>query len=290
MKNKEIVVYNTPVNVRLNQNEQDYISLTDIAKHQDPDKTRYIIQNWLRSKSTIEFLGLWEELNNPNFNRIEFDAVKNAAGSNSFVMTPKQWIERTNAIGIISSSGRYHSGTYAHKDIAFEFCSWFSPVFKLYLIKEYQRLIEYERSNLALSWDVKRLLSKTNYHIHTDAIKNMIIPKVGLSQMKQGIIYANEADRLNLAVFGYTAKQWEEANPELSKKGMNIRDTASINQLVVLANIESLNAELIKQGVPKERRLSILHKSAKDQLSILTSNNTEQNFRRLSGEDPKLIE
>lgn len=290
MKNKEIVVYNTPVNVRLDKNEQDYISLTDIAKHQDPEKTRYIIQNWLRSKSTIEFLGLWEELNNPNFNRIEFDAVKNAAGSNSFVMTPKQWIEKTNAIGIISSSGRYHSGTYAHKDIAFEFCSWFSPVFKLYLIKEYQRLIEFERSNLALSWDVKRLLSKTNYHIHTDAIKNMIIPKVGISQMKQGIIYANEADLLNLAVFGYTAKQWEEVNPELSKKGMNIRDTASINQLVVLANIESLNAELIKQGLPKERRLSILHKSAKEQLSILIANNTEQNFKKLSGENPKQIE
>lgn len=290
MKNKEIVVYNTPVNVRLDKNEQDYISLTDIAKHQDPEKTRYIIQNWLRSKSTIEFLGLWEELNNPNFNRIEFDAVKNAAGSNSFVMTPKQWIEKTNAIGIISSSGRYHSGTYAHKDIAFEFCSWFSPVFKLYLIKEYQRLIEFERSNLALSWDVKRLLSKTNYHIHTDAIKNMIIPKVGISQMKQGIIYANEADLLNLAVFGYTAKQWEEANPELSKKGMNIRDAASINQLVVLANIESLNAELIKQGLPKERRLSILHKSAKEQLSILIANNTEQNFKKLSGENPKQIE
>ena len=205
-------------------------------------------------------------------------------------MTPKQWIEKTNAIGIISSSGRYHSGTYAHKDIAFEFCSWFSPVFKLYLIKEYQRLIEFERSNLALSWDVKRLLSKTNYHIHTDAIKNMIIPKVGISQMKQGIIYANEADLLNLAVFGYTAKQWEEANPELSKKGMNIRDTASINQLVVLANIESLNAELIKQGQPKERRLSILHKSAKEQLSILIANNTEQNFKKLSGENPKQIE
>lgn len=290
MKNKEIVVYNTPVNIRLDKNEQDYISLTDIAKHQDPEKTRYIIQNWLRSKSTIEFLGLWEELNNPNFNRIEFDAVKNAAGSNSFVMTPKQWIEKTNAIGIISSSGRYHSGTYAHKDIAFEFCSWFSPVFKLYLIKEYQRLIEFERSNLALSWDVKRLLSKTNYHIHTDAIKNMIIPKVGISQMKQGIIYANEADLLNLAVFGYTAKQWEEVNPELSKKGMNIRDTASINQLVVLANIESLNAELIKQGLPKERRLSILHKSAKEQLSILIANNTEQNFKKLSGENPKQIE
>lgn len=290
MKNKEIVVYNTPINVRLDKNEQDYISLTDIAKHQDPEKTRYIIQNWLRSKSTIEFLGLWEELNNPNFNRIEFDAVKNAAGSNSFVMTPKQWIEKTNAIGIISSSGRYHSGTYAHKDIAFEFCSWFSPVFKLYLIKEYQRLIEFERSNLALSWDVKRLLSKTNYHIHTDAIKNMIIPKVGISQMKQGIIYANEADLLNLAVFGYTAKQWEEVNPELSKKGMNIRDTASINQLVVLANIESLNAELIKQGLPKERRLSILHKSAKEQLSILIANNTEQNFKKLSGENPKQIE
>ena len=203
-------------------------------------------------------------------------------------MTPRKWIESTNAIGIVSKAGR-NGGTYAHKDIAIEFASWISPVFKLYLIREYQRLIEQERSELALSWNVKRLLSKANYHIHTDAIKNVILPKLNISQIKQGIIYASEADLLNLALFGYTAKQWQGANPELAKT-MNIRDTATINQLIVLSNIESMNAELIKQGIAKEDRLSILHRIAKEQLSVLIARNADQNFAKLSSEDPKLIE
>ena len=203
-------------------------------------------------------------------------------------MTPRKWIESTNAIGIVSKAGR-NGGTYAHKDIAIEFASWISPVFKLYLIREYQRLIEHERSELALSWNIKRLLSKANYHIHTDAIKNIILSKLNISQMKQGIIYASEADLLNLALFGCTAKQWQEANPELSKT-MNIRDTATINQLIVLSNIESLNAVLIKQGITKEDRLSILHNTVKEQLALLMARNAEQNFAKLESDGQEYIE
>ena len=203
-------------------------------------------------------------------------------------MSVSNWIEKTGAIGIVSKAGRY-GGTYAHKDIAFEFCSAISPMFKLYVIKEYQRLVELEHSELALSWNVKRLLSKANYHIHTDAIKNVILPKLNISQMKQGIVYASEADLLNMALFGCTAKQWQEANPELAKT-MNIRDTATINQLIVLSNIESLNAELIKQGVSKEDRFTILRRTAEEQLAVLISRNAEQNFAKLVSDDPKLIE
>jgi hypothetical protein len=239
----------------------------------------------MRNKNTIEFLGIWETLNNPDFKGVEFDTFLNEAGFNRFNMTPRKWIEATNAIGIISKAGR-NGGTYAHKDIAIEFASWISPVFKLYLIREYQRLIEQERSELAVSWRVKRLLSKANYHIHTDAIKKVILPKLNISQMKQGIIYATEADLLNLAIFGCTAKQWQDANPELSKT-MNIRDSASINQLIVLSNIESLNAVLIKQGISKEDRLAILHRIAKEQLSVLIVRNAEQNFAKLAYEDQK---
>ena len=203
-------------------------------------------------------------------------------------MSVSNWIEKTGAIGIISKAGRY-GGTYAHKDIAFEFCSAISPMFKLYVIKEYQRLIEQERSELALSWNVKRLLSKANYHIHTDAIKNVILPKLNISQMKQGLIYASEADLLNLALFGCTAKQWQEANPELAKT-MNIRDAATINQLIVLSNIESLNAELIKLGISKDDRFTILRRTAKEQQAVLITRNVDQNFTKLTSEDPKLIE
>ena len=202
-------------------------------------------------------------------------------------MSVSNWIEKTGAIGIISKAGR-HGGTYAHKDIAFEFCSAISPMFKLYVIKEYQRLVELERSELALSWNVKRLLSKANYHIHTDAIKNVILPKLNISQVKQGLVYASEADLLNIVLFGCTAKQWQEANPELAKT-MNIRDTATINQLIVLSNIESLNAELIKQGLSKEDRFTILRRTAEEQLAILIARNAEQNFAKLASEDPKLI-
>ncbi len=266
-------------------NDTDYISLTDMIKSEEGEDH---IRNWMRNKNTIEFLGIWETLNNPDFKGVEFDTFLNEAGFNRFNMTPRKWIESTNAIGIVSKAGR-NGGTYAHKDIAIEFASWISPVFKLYLIREYQRLIEHERSELALSWNIKRLLSKANYHIHTDAIKNIILSKLNISQMKQGIIYASEADLLNLALFGCTAKQWQEANPELSKT-MNIRDTATINQLIVLSNIESLNAVLIKQGITKEDRLSILHNTVKEQLALLMARNAEQNFAKLESDGQEYIE
>lgn len=266
-------------------NDTDYISLTDMIKSEEGEDH---IRNWMRNKNTIEFLGIWETLNNPDFKGVEFDTFLNEAGFNRFNMTPRKWIESTNAIGIVSKAGR-NGGTYAHKDIAIEFASWISPVFKLYLIREYQRLIEHERSELALSWNIKRLLSKANYHIHTDAIKNIILSKLNISQMKQGIIYASEADLLNLALFGCTAKQWQEANPELSKT-MNIRDTATINQLIVLSNIESLNAVLIKQGITKEDRLSILHNTVKEQLALLMARNAELNFAKLESDGQEYIE
>ena len=269
-------------------NEEDFICITDIVKAKGGDaRAADIIKNWIRNRSTIEFLGTWETLYNPNFKVVEFDHFRKEAGLPTFTMSVSNWIEKTGAIGIVSKAGRY-GGTYAHKDIAFEFCSAISPMFKLYVIKEYQRLVELERSELALSWNVKRLLSKANYHIHTDAIKNVILPKLNISQMKQGLVYASEADLLNMVLFGCTAKQWQDANPELAKT-MNIRDTATINQLIVLSNIESLNAELIKQGVSKEDRFSILRRTAEEQLAVLISRNAEQNFAKLASEDPKLI-
>ena len=270
-------------------NEEDFICITDIVKAKGGDaRAADIIKNWIRNRSTIEFLGTWETLYNPNFKVVEFDHFRKEAGLPTFTMSVSNWIEKTGAIGIISKAGRY-GGTYAHKDIAFEFCSAISPMFKLYVIKEYQRLVELERSELALSWNVKRLLSKANYHIHTDAIKNVILPKLNISQIKQGLVYASEADLLNMVLFDCTAKQWQEANPELAKT-MNIRDTATINQLIVLSNIESLNAELIKQGVSKEDRFTILRRTAEEQLAVLISRNAEQNFAKLASDDPKLIE
>ena len=269
-------------------NEEDFICITDIVKAKGGDaRAADIIKNWIRNRSTIEFLGTWETLYNPNFKVVEFDHFRKEAGLPTFTMSVSNWIEKTGAIGIVSKAGRY-GGTYAHKDIAFEFCSAISPMFKLYVIKEYQRLVELERSELALSWNVKRLLSKANYHIHTDAIKNVILPKLNISQMKQGLVYASEADLLNMVLFGCTAKQWQEANPELAKT-MNIRDTATINQLIILSNIESLNAELIKQGISKEDRFAILRRTAEEQLAVLISRNAEQNFAKLASEDPKLI-
>ena len=270
-------------------NEEDFICITDIVKAKGGDaRAADIIKNWIRNRSTIEFLGTWETLYNPNFKVVEFDHFRKEAGLPTFTMSVSNWIEKTGAIGIVSKAGRY-GGTYAHKDIAFEFCSAISPMFKLYVIKEYQRLVELERSELALSWNVKRLLSKANYHIHTDAIKNVILPKLNISQIKQGLVYASEADLLNMVLFGCTAKQWQEANPELAKT-MNIRDTATINQLIVLSNIESLNAELIKQGVSKEDRFTILRRTAEEQLAVLIARNAEQNFAKLVSDDPKLIE
>ena len=247
-------------------NEDDYISLTDMARHRNPEFPADVVKNWLRLRSTIEFLGLWEQLNNPDFKLVEFDQFKNDAGANAFVMSPQKWIRSTNAIGIISKSGRYGGGTYAHKDIAFEFASWLSPEFKLYIIKDYQRLKGDESHRLALEWNIKRILAKTNYRIHTDAIKENLIPPE-LPKHQQGFVYADEAEVLNMALFGKTSKQWRAENPEL--KG-NMRDHATIEQLLVMANLEAINALLLEQGIPQRNRLEQLRKMAISQLKTLT--------------------
>ncbi len=245
--------------------EDDYISLTDIVKHRNPEFPADVVKNWMRLRSTLEFLGLWEELNNPNFNMVDFDQFKNDAGSNAFVMSPQKWIKSTNAIGLISKSGRYGGGTFAHKDIAFEFASWLSPEFKLYIIKDYQRLKEDEGHRLALDWNVKRILVSANYKIHTDAIKENLIPPE-LSKQQQGYVYADEADLLNVVLFGKTAKQWRSENPGV--KG-NIRDYATIEQLLVLTNLENLNAYLVKQGIPQSERMRKLRDTVVYQLKTL---------------------
>ena len=246
--------------------EEDYISLTDVARHKNPIAPKDVVKNWLRLRSTIDFLGLWEELNNPNFKGVEFDSFKSHAGENAFTLSPQQWVKATNAIGIVSKSGRYGGGTYAHKDIAFEFASWLSPEFKLYIIKDYQRLKEDEGHRLALDWNVKRILAKANYRIHTDAIKMNLIPPE-LPRVQQGYVYADEADVLNVALFGKTAKQWKQENP--GTKG-NMRDFASIEQLLVLANLENINALLIEQGIPQQERLEKLHATALYQIETIT--------------------
>lgn len=230
----------------------------------------------MRSKDTIEFLGLWEQINNPNFKPVEFDGFKNEAGRNAFVLSPKKWIESTNAIGLISKAGRY-GGTYAHKDIAFEFASWVSPEFKLYIIKDYQRLKNDENSRLSLEWNVNRLLSKLNYRIHTDAIKENLITN-DLKARQRGMTYANEADVLNVALFGKTAKEWSEEN--LGQKG-NIRDFATIEQLIVLVNLENMNAHLINQGVVQKQRLIELNKMARSQLQSFLGSDAVQKVKRM---------
>ena len=244
--------------------KEDYISLTDIARYRS-DEPKDVVKNWLRSKSTIEFLGLWEKMNNPNFKGVEFDSFKNEAGSNAFTMSPQKWIKATNAIGIISKSGN-NGGTFAHKDIAFEFASWISPEFKLYIIKDYQRLKEDEAYRLSLDWNVKRLISKANYRIHTEAIKENLIPP-DISKVRQGFIYASEADVLNVALFGQTAAEWRKANPEA--KG-NMRDYATIEQLLVLANLESANAMFIENGIEQSERVIMLNQLAIKQLKTLS--------------------
>jgi len=256
VKGIEIVVYT--------EQQQDYISLTDIARHKDPINTDDIIKNWLRNRNTIELLGFWEQLHNPDFKPVEFDGFRKQAGLNSFTMTPKKWIESTNAKGIISKSGRY-GGTFAHKDIAFEFASWVSIEFKLFIIKEFQRLKDDENDRLKLDWNLQRTLVKVNYHIHTDAIKEHLIPPE-LHKAQINFIYANEADLLNVALFGKTAQQWRNENVD---KDGNIRDMATIEQLVVLSNMESINAVLIHQGLPQGERLIQLNKVAITQMKSL---------------------
>ena len=261
---------------------QDYISLTDMAKGKnDEARAADIIKNWIRNRSTLEFLGTWEILYNPNFKVVEFDHFKKEAGLPTFTISVSNWVESTNAIGILSRKGKY-GGTYAHKDIAFEFGAAISPVFKLYLIKEYQRLKELESNQYNLEWNVKRILSKANYHIHTDAVKNYILPT--LSDLKEAFVYADEADLLNLAMFGCTAKQWKAANPERALKGENIRDIASINELAILSNIESLNASLIKHNIAKEERFKILVETIKEQRAVLDKVDYLKSIKKLSND------
>jgi hypothetical protein len=266
----------------VSQKGDDYICVTDIARYKDSERTDYIIQNWLRNRNTIEFLGIWEQLNNPDFNPIEFDGIRKQAGLNTFILTAKRWIESTGAIGLISRPGRY-GGTYAHKDIAFEFASWVSVEFKLYLIKEFQRLKEDENRRLSLAWDLNRTLSKLNYRIHTDAVKANLIPAV-VSAAQAASTYASEADLLNVALFGQTAKQWRDANRTLEG---NMRDSASVQQLLVLANIESLNAEFIQMGLAQGERLQKLNAIAIRQMRSLTGSPALMRLASLEGKGGK---
>ncbi len=261
VKNKKIEVLSTEISVQ-KAKQEDYISLTDIARYKNRDRSDDLVRNWLRNRNTIEFLGIWESLNNPGFNSVEFDGFRIQAGLNSFTLTPKQWIEKTGAIGIISRAGRY-GGTYAHKDIAFEFASWISVEFKLYLIKEFQRLKDEELKQLG--WDIRRNLTKINYRIHTDAIKAHLIPQE-LTREQITRVYASEADLLNMALFGKTAKQWRDENP--NEKG-NIRDFANVSQLVCLANLENLNAHFIQEGMKQAERLERLNRIAIEQMRLL---------------------
>lgn len=254
----------------------DYISLTDIARYKNSDHTDDLIRNWLRNRNTLEFLGIWEQLNNPGFNPVEFDGIRMQAGLNSFTLTPKRWTESTGAIGINSRAGRY-GGTYAHKDIAFEFASWVSVEFKLYLIKEFQRLKETEYQQLG--WDIRRNLTKINYRIHTDAIKAKLIPPQ-LTPPQINLIYASEADLLNMALFGKTAKQWRDETP--GSKG-NLRDEANAAQLVCLANLETLNAHFIHQGLAQAERLKLLNQTAIQQMKLLLA---DAGTHRLEGKKP----
>lgn len=272
-KGRILQVKQSIINV-IRQEEADFISLTDIARYKDAEHTDSIIQNWMRNRNTIELLGFWETIYNPNFKPLEFEGFRKQAGLNSFVMTPKRWIETTHAIGIISKSGRY-GGTYAHKDIALEFASWISIEFKLYVIKEFQRLKDEESNHLKLEWNLQRTLAKVNYHIHTDAIKENLIPKE-ITKQQASFVYANEADLINVALFGVTAKEWRESNPE---KNGNIRDDSTLEQLVVLSNMESINALLIRQGLKQNERLIELNKVAITQMKSLIENNSLKSLK-----------
>ena len=269
-KNSNIIVNDISINI-LSVNADDFICLTDMVKGKgDESRAADVIKNWIRNRGTIEFLGTWEQIYNPNFKVVEFDHFKKEAGLPTFVLSVSNWVETTNAIGIFSKSGK-NGGTYAHRDIAFEFGAAISPIFKLYLIKEYQRLKEIESNQYGIEWNFKRVLSKANYQIHTDAVKNYIVPKAGYAQAKEWLLYADEADMLNIALFGTTAKQWRDVNPQRVLIGENIRDMASINELAILSNLESLNSILIKNGLPKKDRFKILRETVIDQKKSLDS-------------------
>lgn len=269
LKKEEISAKGFSIQVYTKDFKNDYLSLTDIAKYKNTDDPRFVIQNWMRNRNTLEFIGLWEVLNNPKFNRVQFDTFRNESGLNRFTMTPSKWIESTQAIGIVSKAGRY-GGTYAHYDIAMEFASWLSPEFKLYIIQDYKRLKADENSNLSLTWNLHREISKINYKIHTDAIKEYLLDDLTNEQLS--FKYANEADMLNVALFNKRAKQWRKENPNL--KG-NMRDYANLNELLVLANMESYNAVLIRKGVGQKERMMELRNLARTQMISLENLNSE---------------
>jgi hypothetical protein len=262
----KIIVSNTEITV-IQQNNEDYISLTDMAGYKDNLEARIVVSNWMSTHFTVDFLAVWEQVNNPNFNRMGFHTVRNGEGR--LFLTPKRWVEMTNAIGIFSKSGRYGGGIFAHKDIAFEFGTWLSAEFKYFLIREFQRLKDDENNRLKLEWNLQRTLAKVNYQIHTDAIKENLVPRE-ITQKQASFVYASEADLLNVALFGITAKEWRDTNPD---KTGNIRDYATLEQLVVLSNMESINALLIRQELSQAERLFELNKVAITQMKSLLESN-----------------
>ena len=267
MIKKEIIVDNTNITI-VSINEDDYISLTDIAKYKSDDPIA-VISNWMRNRNTVEYLGIWESLYNQDFKPLEFEGFRKQAGLNAFTLSPQKWVKTTNAIGIISKSGRY-GGTYAHKDIAFKFASWISVEFELYIVKEFQRLKQEEQNKIG--WSAKRELARINYHIHTDAVRNKLVPtEVSMSQ--KNTIYAEEADVLNVAIFGMTAKEWRESNPNLNG---NIRDYATVNELICISNMENINSVMINENVPQNERLEKLNKIAIHQMNILENCNNRK--------------
>ena len=284
----EILVKENKIGI-LRVGNANYISLTDLAKYQNSSDPSFTVKNWLRRINTIDYIGLWEELHNLDFNLVEFDQIKTEYGKNSFAMSPTQWIKRTNAIGIVSKGGRYSIGTYAHPDIAFEFASWLSPEFKLYLITEFERLKTNEAYQKKIDWQANRILSKLNYVVHTDAVKTYIVPTLTEEQKK--FVYAEEAEVLNVALFGMTAKEWRESNPELAKNG-NIRDYTDLLHLVILNNLQNTNAELIEEKIPQSERLIRLNNSARRQMEVLKDNKSIKDLELLQkqvNEEKKLI-
>ena len=281
----QMIVKEQTINV-LRINDEEYISLTDLARYADEDEPRLPIRDWMRNKEVISFLGLWETIHNENFKGGEFATFKNEAGSNKFKMSPQKWIKETNAIGMISKSGRYEGGTFAHSDIALEFASWLSPEFKLYVIQEFQRLKKNESYQNKIDWHANRLLSKVNYLVHTDAIKNTIVPTITEKQKKY--VYAEEADILNVALFGLTAKEWRTSNPDIADKG-NIRDYTDLLHLVILNNLENINAELIKMEIPQRERLIKLNNIAKKQMNLLKTNKSFDNLQYIENKINKEI-
>ena len=272
-RKRQISINDNTISIK-DVNGEDYISLTDMIKSKDGD---FFISDWLRNRNTLEFLSVWESMYNPDFNYGEFAIIKSKAGLHSFKISIKEWVERTNAKGVVASTGRY-GGTYAHRDIAFEFGTWINPTFKLYLIKEYQRLKDIETNQYNLEWNVRRVLSRVNYQIHTDAVQDNLVPKV---HWNKGLFYADEADLLNVVLFGKTAKEWRDNNPDRAKLGENVRDSASINELTILSNLESYNAELIKKKVGKEQRFKLLQDMAQSQAAVLKAGDPIKAIKKL---------